>query len=323
VTALHVANGHATTGLIELAGVPGRTMVWCDPLHDGPVPGGVPDEELVRVRARFLASPDEDAEGVAADLRDWRTQIDQQHYDELVLWYEHDLFDQLNLIQLLTHLGGVSLARPITLVAVDAYAGRAGFKGIGQLEPRDVAALFEMRRPITEAQLALAARAWDAFRADDPRQIEALLAAGTPALPFLSHALQRHLEEFPSTANGLSRSEQRLMEQAADGPVEMREAWPRLVEGERWFFLTDTAFADRLKALAASVPALLTVHDAAPDPRSMTAGSFELTGAGRDVLAGAADRVRLCGIDRWLGGVHLHGRGPLWRWNGAHLLRSE
>jgi hypothetical protein len=302
---LHVANGHATTGLIELSGVPGRTMVWCDPLHDGPVPGDVPDEELLRVRAAFLASSDETVDDVVADLRYWRSAIDQQDYDELVLWYEHDLFDQLNLIQILTHLGRTRPTRPVALVSVDSFPGHPDFKGIGELDPADVAALFKLRRPVDEAQIQLGARAWEAFRAADPRAIESLLHTDTSALPFLGRALRRHLEEYPSAANGLSRSEQRVMEQAIDGPVDLHVAWPGAVEGERWFYLTDTSFADRTQGLAATAPALLTLG----------AGELALTDAGRDVLSGSADRLRLCGIDRWLGGVHLTGRGPAWRWN--------
>jgi hypothetical protein len=302
---LHVANGHATTGLIELSGVPGRTMVWCDPLHDGPVPGGVPDEELLRVRAAFLASSGDTIDDVVADLRHWRNAIERQDYDELVLWYEHDLFDQLNLIQILTHLGRTRVARPVSLVSIDSFPGHPDFKGIGELDPSDVAALFAVRRPIGEAQMALASRAWEAYRSEDPRAIESLVDTGTPALPFLAKALRRHLEEFPSAANGLSRSEQRVMEQAIDGPIELRAAWPRAVEGERWFHLTDTSFADRTQGLAATAPALVTLRDR----------DFELTTAGRHVLSGSADRLRLCGIDRWLGGVHLTGRGPSWRWN--------
>jgi len=304
---LHVANGHATTGLIELSGVPGHTMVWCDPLHDGPVPGGVPDDELLRVRAEFLAASDEAIDDVVADLRYWRSAIDRQDYDELVLWYEHDLFDQLNLIQILTHLGTTRPARPVSLVSLDSFPGHPDFKGIGELEPADVAALFEMRRPVGDAQIAVAARAWEAYRSADPRAIEAVLGTDTSTLPFLARALRRHLEEFPSAVNGLSRSEQRVMEQAIDGPVALRAAWPRAVEGERWFYLTDTSFADRTQGLAAAAPSLLTLR----------ADDFELTPAGRDVLSGAADRLRLCGIDRWLGGVHLTGRGPSWRWNAA------
>ena len=40
-----------------------------------------------------------------------------------------------------------------------------------------------------------------------------------------------------------------------------------------------------------------------------------LTEDGAEVLAGRLDRVRTCGIDRWLGGVQLTGTGPVWRWD--------
>jgi len=327
---LHVANGHATTGLIELSSVPGRTMVWCDPLYDGPVPGNVSDEELLRVRADFLAGPDDTVDDVAADLRYWRTAIEQQHYDELVLWYEHDLFDQLNLIQILTHLGRAGISRPVSLVSLDSYPGHPDFKGIGELEPSDIPNLFEMRTPVTNAQMALGERAWRAYRADDPREIEALLDTDTAALPFLARALRRHLEEFPSATNGLSKSEQRMMEHAVDGPADLRRTFPRMHDGERGFYITDMLFVERAQALAAASPSLLTLrtdgHDPSTssgssraesrdEPRSFPNGEFELTTAGRKVLDGAEDRLRLCGIDRWLGGVHLSGHGPSWRWS--------
>ncbi len=248
---LHVANGHSTTGLIELSGLPGRTMVWCDPLNDGPVPVDVPDEELVRVRAAFLAGSPDQVERVAADLSEWRAAIDDQgSYDELVLWFEHDLFDQLNLIQLLSYLGSRGVSKPVTMVTIDSFPGRPDFKGLGELEPSDLDTLFAARQPIGSEQLALAARAWSAYRSPDPRAIETLLATDTAALPFLAPALGRHLEEFPSDTDGLSRSERRLMEQASDRPVELHQALSRMHDGETAFHITDLSFFDRANDLA-------------------------------------------------------------------------
>jgi hypothetical protein len=59
-------------------------------------------------------------------------------------------------------------------------------------------------------------------------------------------------------------------------------------------------------------------------PRHLLSGTIELTGLGREVLSGREDRISRCGIERWLGGVHLTGRGPHWRWDGAHerLVRA-
>ena len=103
---LHVANGSSTTRTIAEAGIPGLLSIWADPLHDGPVPGDLSDEALLEVRARFLGAP---AEEVRATIpvegpRGCGDRSSSAHdaYDELVLWFEHDLFDQLNLIQLLS-----------------------------------------------------------------------------------------------------------------------------------------------------------------------------------------------------------------------------
>ena len=303
--------------------MPGRTQIWADPLNEGPVPGNVSDDELLMIRARFLASQD-DASGVASDLQQWRQAVDHEDgYDELVLWFEHDLFDQLNLIQLLTHLGGGPRSKPATLVCIDRYPGHPGFKGIGELDPRDIEILFAARRPVTAAQIALASRAWAAYRSPDPRAIEALLNADTSALPFLAPALARHLEEFPSDADGLSRSERRMMEQAIDGPVAIHAAFPRMHQGETAYYIADSWFVDRARELSSASPALVDLSILPGEPGGLPDGTIALTAAGREVLGGA-DRVQLCGIDRWLGGVHVRGHGRAWRWSGrsGHLVEA-
>jgi hypothetical protein len=321
---LHVANGHCTTRLIEQSGVPGRTMVWCDPLNEGPVPD-VPDEQLLHLRAEFLAGARENVEEVTADLANWRAQVDaHDRYDELVLWYEHDLFDQLNLIQLLTHLGQRPSSKPVTLISIDSFPSHPHFHGIGELTAADVEGLFATRRPVTPEQYALAARAWAAYRSPDPRAIEVLLATDTSALPFLARALARHLEEFPSDTDGLSRSERRLMEQALEAPAEIRDAFPRMHDRETAHYISDSSFFDLANALATAKPALVTINLENPKGSEMPVGTIDLTNEGRDLLSGGIDRIKLCGIDRWLGGVHLAGRGPLWRWSarGAALIEA-
>ena len=321
---LHVANGHVTAGLLALSGLPGRTQIWADPLNEGPVPGNVSDDELLMIRARFLAER-YDASGVADDLRRWRESVeDDAGYDELVLWFEHDLFDQLNLIQLLAHLDRAPRSKPITLICIDRYPGHPDFKGLGELEPSDLTALFADRRPVRDAQFALAARAWSAYRSPDPRAIEELLKSDTSALPFLAAALARHLEEFPSDADGLSRSERRLMEQAMTGPADIRAAFPRMHHGETAYYIADSWFVDRARELASASPALIDLSITADQASGLPAGTIALTRAGREVLEGTADRVAICGIDRWLGGVHVQGHGRGWRWSArsGHLVEA-
>jgi hypothetical protein len=51
-------------------------------------------------------------------------------------------------------------------------------------------------------------------------------------------------------------------------------------------------------------------------------GLVEIAPAGLRVAAGAADAVALRGVERFVGGTHLSGRGPVWRWDpGARRER--
>lgn len=308
---LHVANGTCTTNLIIAAGLPGATSLWADPLHDGPVPGGLTDDQLVAVRARHLGG---DGDPVH-DLRRWRAAIAaHEAYDELVLWYEHDLFDQLNLIQVLPWVRErLPSSAVVSLICIGSFPGRPAFKGLGELAPSELAPLFADRERVRHAQFALAARAWDAFGAEAPDALDDLRRGDTSDLPFLGAAITRFLEDYPWTRDGLSRTERRLLSLASHGPIALSAAFPRMTGDGDAYHVTDRALIDLADGLAGASPALVTLSaSASPGPLDR---HVALTDAGRDVLAGRANRIALCGMDRWYGGVHVAGRARVWRWD--------
>ena len=75
--------------------------------------------------------------------------------DHVVLWFEHDLHDQLQLVQILDRLAAGRRGRRLEAVIVDRVPGRETFHGLGELEPEELADLWPDRRPIDPAQLAL------------------------------------------------------------------------------------------------------------------------------------------------------------------------
>ena len=327
---LHVANGTCTTRIIEAAGIPGTCSLWADPLYEGPVPGGLSDRELLDVRMRFLGGGPDELTGAAwagpdptldpvNDLREWRATIARHDsYDELVLWFEHDLFDQLNLIQLLSWLRDhLPASKPVSLICIGAFPGRPDFKGLGELTPEELASLTKTRQPVSDPQYDLAQRAWRAFREPTPEALDALSQSDTSALPYLAPALRRFLQEYPSTRDGLSLTERRLLELAGRGSIALSKAFPLMHEGERVYYVTDGSIAAMAETLARTSPALLTLDVSGDSEGHVLRGSVTLTDTGRSVLAGKSDRVALCGIDRWLGGVHLQTGGRLWRWDDA------
>jgi hypothetical protein len=326
---LHVTNGDvAAEGLraAGLGGIAGDVAVTADLLHEGPAPGGMPLERWRKVRARYLAeSGYDDYDSCLARLTRWDHTLEAAGaYGEVVLWFEHDLFDQLLLIRTLDLLVQRDLgATELSLLSVGEFPGVVPFHGLGQLSPAELASLLPARTPVGTARKLLARDAWRAFRAPDPREIEAILRRDTTPLPHLAGALRRHLEDFPGTADGLSRSERQILRAVGEeGVGSFEEAFRATRAMEERVFLGDLSFHRLLRELAAPPRPLLRLDTAGgSSPRGLR---LSLTASGREVLAGQDDWVRMRGIDRWLGGVHLEGAESPWRWNSetGRLARS-
>lgn len=315
---LHITNGSAAADTIGAAGIPGVRSIWADSLHDGPVPGGISDRELLEVRARYHAAPSEEsfAEQVNG-LTEWRQVMERGGYDELVLWFEHDLFDQLNLIELLTWISRhLPSTTPVSLICIGTFPGRPDFKGLGELTPGELAPLIYTRTLVSESQYSTAERAWLAFRQPTPLGLADLVHSGdTSALPFLAPAVRRFLQEYPWTSDGLSRTERRFLHLAANGPIRFAEAFPRMHDGEDAYYVSDTSLVDLAEGFARLSPPLVTwERDPGSNSQRLT-GSVTITPAGEAVLSGREDRVAVYGIDRWMGGVHMQSGTNLWRWD--------
>jgi hypothetical protein len=305
---LHVTNGDLAAARIT-GGVPaGDVLPWRDVLHEGPVPPGLGDAELREARAEFLAAPGwSERAQVLRFLEERDARLDAAAgNEEIVLWFEPDLYDQLQLLQVLDRLArhDTGSARVSAVESVEA---------IGDLEQARVRELFAGRALLAGGALELARDAWERFRDPDPMRLE-VRTGPTPALPFLPAAILRHLEELPWIRDGLSRSERQALEVLGAGPRAARDLFPAAHhDREPWVFLGDSVFYSYLDRLASGSRPLVKLS-ASPARADAVA---RLTADGEAVLAGAADWIDLGGSDRWLGGVHCAPGEDRWRWDGA------
>jgi hypothetical protein len=99
---------------------------------------------------------------------------------------------------------------------------------------------------------------------------------------------------------------------------------------EQRMFLGDSSFYLIARRLLSPPVPLAVVADGAGTPRTMPIAALDdvtvpdvggrsiaITAAGRAVVRGEVDAVRLNGIDAWYGGVHLAGTEASWRWDPA------
>ena len=332
---LHLHNGDSSAGTAGNANIPGSHLAWREALVCGPAPGLVSDEEFHQTRAAHLAQ----AYGV--EFEQAQSELLEQHlalsrfveHEEVVLWFEHDLFCQVQLIYLLNWLLNWFAKREpartrLSLISIDRFPGIADFRGLGQLNQAQLESLFPARRQITREQLTLGSKAWRAYSSSDPTEIESLRQSDTSALPFLSSALMKHLQRFPSTRNGLGRIANIALALIEAGQGEFRKLFPEFGKLEPSYGFGDAQFYLEMRRLAEVANPLLVFENAhqpgAKNGPELLKTSFKLTDAGQEVLRGDEDFVRLNGIDQWLGGVHLNGKQAAWRWHesGKKLLKT-
>ena len=301
---VHVCNGDSTADTLALADLPGEIRVWADALDLGPVLP-VSDDEHYKLRGEFWASR---GMGSAAEnvkrVADFDRGVDEAAAaEELILWYEHDLFDQLALIRLLARLARRGLPQQLTIVSIDRHPERPNFLGLGELKPEQLAELWPRRTPLSRDAIDEAITSWIAVTSADPRALP-FLVKRVKALPFLAGALERQLEELPDPTSGLSRTERQVLAAIARGESSLMAAMHAI---DPRYTITDVILAFTQKTLA----------------RCGFVEGSTVTPLGRQALAGAIDRVHECGIDDWRGGVRLSGRGPVWRWDSRERRLVE
>ena len=321
---LHVTNGESAGNTLRQTGLGGAVLPWQDALHEGPVPASA-RPELLRIRADFLSGcgwGSRQAILSALQRRD-RTLTEALRDRRLVvLWFEHDLYDQLQLLDVLA-LASASGGTP-ELIVVGSFPGKPSFRGLGELTAAELETLWPSRVAATPGVLAAAASAWDALRQPEPSALAASAAAGVTELPFLGAALRRLLEELPAPEDGLSGTERRALQAITAGAVTPPAAFRAAQDLEVAPFLGDTWFYRTLTALGRGQARLIETPDGeqlppAPplsDARAYAAMSLRLTPAGEQVFRQQADRVQLLGIDRWIGGSHITPE-TAWRWAPA------
>jgi hypothetical protein len=284
---LHVTNGDSAAALLSQI-FSGEVLPWQDVLHEGPVRAGLALEQLSEERARFIADA---GWGPLAEVQTTFRQRDKAlrdslSHDEVALWFEHDLYDQLQLIQVLDGFAQHPHPR-LSLICEAEY--------VGNMSPERMREVFPLRKPVTEEQLRQASEVWAAFTAADPSGMNELR---TTALPFLGAALRRQLEEYPWTGDGLSRLERHVLELLERGPL----PWTAVFSGidEEPVFLGDLVLRWHLARMAEE-------------------GLLEQRGE----LWALRNRKRSRRVPRWLGGVRVDDACP-WRWDPAagRLVRA-
>ena len=334
---LHIRCGSDIQKTLQDAGFVGDFLEHAIPYCMGPVTSGSDRHELM---ARFIVEAFPDAKGDRLYERELkglaggeqRLRRTADGYERIVLWAEHDVWDQLFLARMLAHYAQEKRPRVLELIAVNEFPGSERFLGLGQLPPEALRLLWSARTPVTDAQLLLGNNVWTALASDNPQRLATFARFGTPALPIMAPALHRHLRELPSVKNGFSLTEHLVLQILSEGSTTLNRVFLMMTTGDP-LSRSDQRAAERVREplrwigdlgmlhvvnemLKAEVPVLVRTPPAAGE--RWFRQRLTITDAGLAVLRGEQDWHSLKPPPRWVGGVHVQPGLLGWRWNEAN-----
>jgi hypothetical protein len=178
------------------AELPLETVVFREALVSGPL-GGATWEEFWETRVGFLtkqygATALEVQEKTVAELDKIRSLTDGV---ELSLWFEDDLFCQVNLwfvLNLLSESQNIKIFRVFPPEASPTNRWR----GFGDASAAALEQAYESKVPFTSSDLVLGKNLWEAYRLGDRAQLTTLSKSASPCFRQLVEVCQAQLDRI-------------------------------------------------------------------------------------------------------------------------------
>lgn len=318
MTNLIITNGDSASDLLKEAGKDGVIIPWRDSLVEGQVYklSSTQDFKPFREgRANYWAKRGAgDLKSLLAEYHTRDEQLALQDYERIELWFEHDLYDQLQLIEILTRLYHLKRFNNVQLVQAGDYLGMMPADKILNLE--------DSARPVTEQMMAIADLGFQVVSDKAPLKLAEFVSLKPAGFPFLAQALFRLLEELPGP-DGLSRTERQMLYSLDRGMTRPGMLFARCQAMESAQFWGDWGFFDVLSGLqfcpepvitGLSEPASIDLFQDNERRKSYIQSELALTELGLRLLEGTDDFAAHNPINRYVGGCNVT-NDQLWRFD--------
>ena len=217
-TILHITNGDSTTNYLKKLNYSGDFITWREMLCEGKTSTEVGSESFWKDRFNFFKSSYKVTKQKFIDytLKEYRALCNKKDTKEIVLWFEHDLFCQINMIAVISWLKRYRKGYHISLVCSGKVKGSKKLKSLVALNQTQIKSHFKNRVVLTQDDIEYADYIWQLYCSDSPLRLETVYKYN-PMSPFqyLASALEAHILRFPSLENGLNKLENTILKTAA------------------------------------------------------------------------------------------------------------
>ncbi|MDC6364733.1 MULTISPECIES: DUF1835 domain-containing protein [Flavobacteriaceae] len=242
---LHITNGDAFTSKLQSLNLKGDIITWREMLCEGKTLCAVGSESFWKTRFEFLNKNYKVSKSwfVEKTLKEYRSLCNHKQQDHIVLWFEYDLFCQINMLAVLSWLKTHRRHAEISLVCSGNEDESDRFYGLNELSDEKLLDLYKNRTVLTQDDIEFADYVWQLYCSDNPIRLENLVANNGFQFEYLSDALKTHLRRFPTIKNGLNELENRVLETVMDEkPQSRNDLLGKLLSNQGFYGFGDTQY---------------------------------------------------------------------------------
>ena len=209
---LNIKNGDSLNDRLLNLDIEGDFAVWREMLCEGKTTYTIGDSSFIDIRSSFLE--------VDYDIKDnnYRDKFISQleiiknwnAYDEIILWFEYDLFCHINMMACISYLTQVGCKKPLYLVCSGRVTGEKDLKGISELTDQQLQDHYQNKIKLTRNDQLLSDQIWRLYCSDDHLNLQPKLAKDSSFI-YLSNCISAHKKRFPEEQSGLNTLELHIL----------------------------------------------------------------------------------------------------------------
>lgn len=249
---LHILNGDSTLHKFNTSVIEGETFVWRDVLSDGPVNTEFASESFWNQRSLYMTQAFKLADGEyekGGTIPFKELQETLKEYGEITLWFEYDLFCQINMIALIQWIGKLALESTISLVCAGKTDNSDKLLGLGEIDISQYAQLFASRLKLGSREYEFCSDVYEAYGSTDPNDLYNYVLMSFSGFPYLPDALEAHLRRFPSRQTGLTEIESKLIDFIGAGENDKMKLIGKMLRWQRHHGFGDSQYFNILENL--------------------------------------------------------------------------
>jgi hypothetical protein len=250
---LHITNGDMTTNYLKKLKFSGDFITWREMLCEGKTTTDVGSEIFWKNRYDFFKTSYKISKQKFIDytVKEYRSLCNHKNQKEIVLWFEHDLFCQINMLAVISWLKRYRKGYHISLVCSGKVGNSKKLFALPELNQKQIQSHFKNRIELTEDDIEYADYIWQLYCSNSPLRLETVYKFN-PLSPFqyLASAVEAHLKRFPSIENGLNKVENTILNVAHNQKsTSKKQLVSKLLKNQETYGFGDLQYQNKINDL--------------------------------------------------------------------------